>query len=173
MTRSCVLDASLLIALGKAGQLELLRTVPGFQWRIGPITRGELVKPETKRPVEEMILDGVIQVVELDSDDEPRLELFAEWSEQVDAGEAESIALGLSNEWVIGLEDLAAQRKLDRAVGPGHWVNCANLLIASTKAGSLSLAEADAIFRSLDVFEGYAKRGITSLRHIDPNVSTT
>lgn len=169
MARPCVLDASLLIALGKAGQLDVLRKVAAFQWRIGPITRGELVKPETKRPVEQMILDGVIQVVELDSDDERGLELLAEWSERLDAGEAESVGLALSNEWLVALEDLAAQRKLDRAVGPGHWVNCANVLIACVRARSLTLLEADAIFGSLDVFGGYAKRGISSFRQLDPS----
>ncbi len=167
MARPCVLDASILIALGKAGQVELLRKVPAFEWRIGPITRGELVKPETKRPVEEMILDGVIQVVEQDSDHERGIELFSQWSDRVDAGEAESIALALSNGWLVGIEDLAAQRKLDRIVGVGHWMNCATLLIASVKARTLKLAEADAIFASLDVFGGYAKRGITSLSQIE------
>jgi predicted nucleic acid-binding protein len=170
LARPCVLDASLLIALGKAGQVELLRKI-AFEWRIGPITRSELVKPETKRPVEEMILDGVIQVIELDSDDERGLELFSQWSERVDPGEAESIALALRNGWLVGIEDLAAQRKLDRIAGAGHWVNCASLLIASVKAGTMRLAEADALFASLDVFGGYAKSGIRSLSQIDPEVS--
>lgn len=166
MARPCVLDASLLTALGKAGQLDLLRKTRAYEWRIAPIARGELKKPETRHPVEQMILDGVIRCVELDSDQSDALALFAQWSERVDPGEAESIAIALANGWLVGLEDIAPQRLIDREAGPGHWINCANILIDAVQSGSLSLAKADEIFRSLDVYPGYASRGIRSLAQL-------
>jgi hypothetical protein len=166
--RSCVLDASLVIALGKAGHADILRKVRSFEWHIGAIARGELVKPATKRPVEQMIAEGVVKPVELDADDAAGMTLFAQWSESLDPGEAESVTIALSNGWLVGLEDLAAQRRLDRISGPGHWINCANVLIAAIREGGLTLVDADAIFAKLDVFSGYAKRGVTSLNQIHP-----
>lgn len=166
MARPCVVDASLLIALGKAAQLDLLRKTQAYEWRIAPIARGELKKPETRQPVEQMILEGTIKPVELDSDQPDALALFAQWSERVDPGEAETIAIALANGWLVGLEDLASQRQLYRVVGPGQWINCANILIEAVQSGSLTLAKADEIFRSLDVYSGYASRGIQSLAQL-------
>lgn len=169
-TRPCVLDASLLLSLGKAGQADLLDKVPDFSWHIAPIARGELRSAETREPIERAILAGVITAVELDSDDEPAMLLFADWSEVTDPGEAESIAVALANGWLVALEDRDAQRRLDRTVGRGHWVNCATLLIAAIRAERLTLAEADVIFQTLDVFSGYAKRGITTLVQLDSSL---
>ncbi len=167
MSRPSVLDASFLITLGKAGRLDLLRNTPEYEWRIGSLSRCELLSAQTKGPVEQAILDGVIEIADLDSDDAGALALFAEWSERGDPGEAESIALALANGWLVALEDRAAQRRLDREVGPGHWMNCANLLLTAVRSGSLTLAEADGILVALDGFAGYRKRGVISLRQID------
>jgi predicted nucleic acid-binding protein len=117
-----------------------------------------------------MILDAVIEPVELDSDDETGMALFAEWIDRVDAGEAESIAIALARGWLVGIEDLAAQRSLDRVFGPGRWINCANVLIAAVRANLIAPDDADAAFRRLDVFSGYAKRGIGSLGQVDPSL---
>ena len=55
--RPCVLDASLLISLGKAGQMHILSKAPSYRWHIGPITRAELLRPETRDPVERLIVE--------------------------------------------------------------------------------------------------------------------
>jgi hypothetical protein len=159
-----------LLALGKAGCLDVLRQCPGFHWHIGPIARGELKSAETRDPVESMILEGVIAPTDLDSDDSRATALFAEWCAVVDPGEAESIAIGLSRDWGVALEDRAAQRHLDSDSGPGRWINCADVLIDAVKGGRMSLAEADAMFRRLDVYSGYATRGVTSLRQVAPGL---
>lgn len=168
--RPCVLDASLLLSLGKAGQLDLLRKAPEFHWHIAPIARSELRSAETREPVEQAILGGTITPVELDSDDEGTTALFGEWAEVTDPGEAESIAIALAKGWLVALEDRDAQRRLDRLAGPGHWINCANILIAATRAGRLKLREADAIFQRLDVFPGYAKQGVQSILQLEPSL---
>ena len=170
MARPCVLDASFLLALGKAGQLDLLRVSTTYAWQIGPISRGELMTADTKHPIEQMILDGTVQQIDPDSDDETAMDLFGTWSELVDPGEAESIALALSGGALVALEDVAAQRKVDREVGAGHWINCANLLIDLVRQNALNLAEANNIFVSLEVFGGYAKRGIHSLKESAPSL---
>jgi predicted nucleic acid-binding protein len=168
--RPCVLDASLLLSLGKAGQLGLLYQAPEFRWHIAPIARGELLSAETRGPVEQAILVGTITPVELAADEEAAIALFGEWTEVTDPGEAESIAIALANGWLVALEDRDAQRRLDRRVGPGHWINCANILIAAVHDGQLKLRDADVVFRGLDVFSGYAKRDVTSLVQLDPSL---
>ncbi len=164
--KDCILDASILISLGKAGRLDVLGKTRSYRWHVAQMTRQELVKPETREPVEQFILDGRIAIVGLDSDDPPGMELLAEWSDRVDPGEAESIAIALARGWLIGLEDLQARRLLDRTVGPGRWINCANVLIDALNAGSLSLPEGEGVFQSLDVYSSYVKAGVTTLRSL-------
>ncbi|MDP3911464.1 MAG: hypothetical protein Q8Q14_13850 [Gemmatimonadales bacterium] len=105
-----------------------------------------------------------MSVVDLDSDDAAGIAFLAEWSDRVDPGEAESIAIALTRGWLVGLEDLEARRLLDRTVGPGRWINCANVLIDAVTAGLLSLPDAEAAFQSLDVYSSYMKAGVTSLK---------
>jgi len=135
-----------------------------------PLVRAELKTAPTRNAAERLIVRGVISPIELDSDDEPALILLAEWSELVDPGEAESIAVALANDWLVAIEDLNARRLLDRRVGPGHWINCADVLVAAVQAGGLSLREADEIFQSLDVFYAYSKRGIATLAQLSPGL---
>jgi len=116
--------------------------------------------------VERLILAGRITLVELDSEDVAGMALLADWSERVDPGEAESIAIGLARGCVIGLEDLQARRLLDRHVGPGRWINCATILLDAVDSSSLSLPEAEAIFQTLDVYTSYGKAGIKSLAEL-------
>lgn len=164
--KDCVLDASLLISLGKAGRLDVLAKAPSYRWHIAPITRGELVRPETRNHVEQLILEGRIALVDLDSDNAAGIALFADWSDRVDAGEAESIAIALANGWLVGLEDLDAQRRMNREAGPGRWINCANVLIDAVSSGSVSRQEAEAAFQSLDVYSSYVKVGVTTLESL-------
>jgi len=105
-------------------------------------------------------------VEDLDSDDGPAMALFAEWSEWVDPGEAEAIALALARGWLVGLEDLEARRLLDRHVGSGKWINSASILLDAVKAGTVSIRDADVIFRALDVYSSYVKVGIKSLSQL-------
>jgi len=158
-----VLDASLLISLGKAGQMHILSKAPSYRWHIGPITRAELLRPETRDPVERLIVEGRITPEQLDSEDAAGMALFAEWSERVDPGEAEAIGIALARGWVVGLEDLDARRQLNRHIGPGCWINCANILLDAMQAGTMSAAEADEVFRKLDVYSSYEKAGVRSL----------
>ena len=144
----------------------MLSKAPSYKWYITPITRRELRKPATHEPVEQSILEGLISVRELESEDAGGIALFAEWSERVDPGEAESIAVALTNRWVVGLEDLDARRLLDRHAGPGHWLNAANILLDGVAAGTLGLQTADEVFQSLDVYSSYLKVGIRSISQL-------
>lgn len=158
----------MLLSFGKAGKLDLLAKTPQFQWRITPLVRGELKSAPTRDAVERLVVAGVISPIELDSDDEQALAVLADWSELVDPGEAESIAMALARGWLVAIEDLSARRLLERRVGPGHWINCADVLVAAVQAGELSLREADETFQSLDVFHAYAKRGVRTLSQLNP-----
>lgn len=172
IARPAVADSSFLLSFGKAGKLDLLAKTPQFQWRVTPLVREELKTPLTRDGVERLVLAGVISPIELDSDNEAALALLAEWSELVDPGEAESIAVALASGWLVAIEDLNARRRLDRRVGPGHWINCANVLIAGVQAGGLSLRDADEIFQNLDVFTAYAKRAVVTLAQLSPGLKS-
>lgn len=163
MVRNGVADASLLISLGAASALELLWGDRDLVWHIPPIARGEIQSEPTRSELSRAILDGRLITTELDTDSEEELQLFARWTTLVDAGEAEAIAVALARDWVVGLEDLFAQRRVTRDSGTEHWINAAALLLAAVRQGRKNMSEADAIFVRLDCYTGYRKRGITSL----------
>lgn len=161
--RACILDASLILSLGKAGHLDLLFETTELHLYVAPTALDELLSPETRAPIDDAIADGRLQVLRITSDDADELVAITEWRELVDAGEAEAIGVALVRGWLVGLEDLAAQKYMARHGHAEAWVNCAQLLRMAISAGRLSVAEADAIFRSLDVYPGYARRGIISV----------
>lgn len=163
MSREAVADASLLLSLGGASALRLLWDDPEHTWHITPIGRSEVRSEPTRSEISRAILNGQLTTTELDTDSVQELRLFAHWSDAVDAGEAEAIAVALSRGWLIGIEDLFAQRRVTREAGTDHWINAAALLVAAVEQGRKSLTEADAIFVRLDCYAGYRKKGITSL----------
>lgn len=163
-----VADASLLLSLGEASALHLLWDDPDRVWRVTPIARSEVRSDPTRSELSRAILSGRLATTELDTDSDQELRLFAHWSDLVDAGEAEAIAVALARGWVVGLEDLFAQRRVTFEAGAAHWVNAATLLVNATTNRRMSIADADAVFVRLDCYSGYRKRGITSLRDLIP-----
>lgn len=159
----CVLDATLLITLGSAQALEVLTRSRLHSWHITPIVRGELRSDVTRRGVERAILEGSIATADLDLANDGEAAAWARWSRLVDPGEAEAIALAEVRGWKVAIEDLRARRAIDRELGVGRWLNCANLLLDGIRTRRLSEAEADAIFQGLDCYSSYVKRGVTSL----------
>src|SRR5690606_13666348 len=93
-------------------------------------------------------------------------ERWAKWSTLVDPGEAEAIAIAVSRNWLVALEDRKAQRALNRIAGAGRWINCVNLLLDAVDDDLLLEADADTIFRGLDCYGGYEKRGARVLRDL-------
>jgi hypothetical protein len=168
MDGSGVADASLLLSLGEASALHRLWEDPGRIWHVTPIARSEVRKDPTRSELSRALLSGRLAMAELDTDSEEELRLFAHWSDLVDAGEAEAIAVVLARGWVVGLEDLFAQRCVTREAGAEHWVNAATLLLSATRDGRMSMSDADAVFVRLDCYSGYRKRGIRSLRDLTP-----
>ncbi|MGK7313269.1 MAG: hypothetical protein ACN0LA_13625 [Candidatus Longimicrobiales bacterium M2_2A_002] len=163
MPEDGVADASLLLSLGGVSELDLLWDDPDLDWHLTPIARGEIQSEPTRTEISHAILDGKLATTELDTDSEKELSLFVRWSRLVDAGEAEAIAVALARGWVVGVEDLFAQRKVTSEAGSDQWVNVATLLVAAVRQGRMRLPEADAIFVRLDCYAGYRKRGVNSL----------
>ena len=163
MAQDGVLDASLLLSLGDASALDQLWSDPHHRWHVTPISRSEVASEPTRTEVSRAILNGWLRPTELDMDSPKELTALAYWTRCVDPGEAEAIAIATSRGWVVGIEDLAAQRRLTRETGSHRWINAAGLLMAAVRAGQLPLALADAIFVRLDCYSGYRKRGIVRL----------
>lgn len=168
MAKEAVVDASLLLTLGEAAALHLLWDDAHHDWHVTPIARGEVLSEPTRSEISRALLNGHLAVTELNTESEIELRAFARWSDCVDAGEAEAIAVATTRGWIVGLEDLFAQRRLTREAGAGTWVNAASLLISAVKDGALSLSAADAIFVRLDCYPGYRKRGVSSLADLLP-----
>lgn len=167
MSKNAVLDTSLVLSLGGASALDLLWDDPQHTWHLTPIVRGEVISEPSRSQISRAILSGNLVAAELDTDSAAEMKAFADWSKSVDPGEAEAIAVGLSRSWTIGIEDRFAQRRLTSVVGPESWVNAAGLLVAAAQTGTRSPSDAEAIFKRLDCYSGYMKRGITTLSDLD------
>jgi len=165
----CILEASLIITLTAADSLSILDGNARYEWYITPIVRGELTRPENRKPVDAMIGSGRLRITEIDTEDLNELAEWARWTDRVDAGEAEAIAIAVSRSWMIAIEDRQAQRAVTGKLGLGRWINSANLLLDAVADGRLALADADQVFASLDCYTGYVKRGVLSLARLPRN----
>ena len=153
----------MLLSLGGVSELDLLWDDPDRDWHLTPIARGEILSEPTRTEISRAILDGKLATTELDTDSGEELRLFARWSRLVDAGEAEAMAVALARGWVVGIEDLFAQRRVTSEAGSDKWVNVATLLVTAVRQGRMRSPEADAIFVRLDCYAGYRKRGVNRL----------
>lgn len=166
MRRDCVLDASLILSVASANAFQLFWTHPSYVWHLSGVVRGELRRRASRDPIDAAITAGHVQLVELNTEDPAQLAKWAKWLELVDPGEAEAIAIASTRGWLVGIEDRGAQRAIDSHLGTGRWLNSASLLIDAVNDKRLGSAEADAIFKKLDCYHGYAKRGLVGIREL-------
>jgi predicted nucleic acid-binding protein len=159
----CLLDASLILTVSGGASFDLLWLNRRYEWLITPLVRRELKRQESRDPIEKAILSGRLRVVELDTTQPRDMATWVQWTSWVDAGEAEAIALAIVRGWRIAIEDRQAQRMLDRRVEPGRWINTTNLLVDAVHDKRLTVATADQVFRGLDCYPGYVKRGVSSI----------
>ena len=164
--RPCVLDSSLILSLIGAGGFSLLDGNARYDWRITAIVRGELTRKADREKIDAMIAGGALAVAEIDTANSAEVAEWGNWSAIVDPGEAEAITLAVARNWIVAIEDRQAQRAIDRRVGKGRWINCANVLLDAVTDGRCSLDDGDALFRALDCYSGYKKAGITSLSQL-------
>ena len=167
MSGSCVVDASIFLNLGPVRGLPVLFESKAFQWKLTPIVRSEVRHPESRSILERALLDGTLELVELDTTSEAEMKQLARYSTVLDAGEAEALALAVARSWSIALEDRKAQRIATEA--GVKWVNCANILLAAIREGQLSVEQADDLFTRLSCYASYRKRAVNNLLdlHVD------
>ncbi|MEX2281264.1 MAG: hypothetical protein WEE89_02125 [Gemmatimonadota bacterium] len=163
MPTFATLDASLLLTMGAASVLNVVWDNPRYNWHLTPIARNEIFSDPTRAEIGKALLTGRLATADLDTTSSEELAAFAQWNRIVDGGEAEAIAVSITRGGVVGIEDLFAQRKLTQLCGSASWVNCARLLLDAISDGRQSLHEADRVFKALDCYPGYVKRGISSL----------
>jgi predicted nucleic acid-binding protein len=163
MRAVCVLDASVILNFGAVRGLHVLIDNERYEWRITPLVRGEVRHAESRSTVERAIIEGRIALVELDLSVEREAELWSSWSQRVDAGEAEAIALAEAHDWLVATDDRKAQRDMDEMPGGGRWINSANILLDAVDDDRMAEGDANDFFVRLSSYAGYAKRGITTL----------
>jgi len=159
----CVVDASVILNLTPIRGLSVLLDSKRYFWKITPIARREVENAEARRQLEVAIVSGQIAVEELDLSVEVEADLLAHWSEELDAGEAEAVALAVARGWRVALEDRKGQRLMNEQLGHGRWVNCADLLLHAVDDKRLTLTEAEDLFVRLSCYGGYSRRGVATL----------
>ena len=110
----------------------------------------EIVLSDQKQQVDGAVAVGILRIEELSSPDS--IALFAELRHLMGAGEASSLALAVHRGWAVASDEKRAFRREALArLGPGRILTTPGLYMVAIRAGLLSVAQADADKKRLEV----------------------
>lgn len=145
MLRTVVVDANVLIHLGQVGRLDLLGALQDTQFVVPESVMAELLKPESRDPVESALRHGWLREVRLESKDE--MDRYKELLESgpIGEGEAECLALAEARNWTLASDDFgrAFRRRLEPLRIARRTTKTIEIVTVAIRAGLLTVAEAD------------------------------
>lgn len=142
--QTLIADACLLITLGGADALWLLRDIPG--WRAVTCQRAvaEVLRPPASRRVRAALEEGWLGLVTIDLEIAAERRALIEFDAQPafrNRADAEILALARTRGYVVGTDDRRVRREAER-FGSDRVAGCIDLLIFSMRAGRLDVSEA-------------------------------
>jgi len=148
-----IADACLLITLGNANALWLLRDIPGWRVVTCPRAVAEVCRPPSNRELAAALEEGWIQLVaiEIESDRE-RLALvkYDAMSAFRNRGDAEILALAEVRGYTVGSDDRRVRSEA-AGLGADRLAGCVDLLVLAVRAGAVQQNEAQALLDRFDV----------------------
>jgi len=140
--RVVVLDANVLINLIIAERLELLNSLPGFEFVVPENVVAEIRYADQRASLDHAIERRFVRMVSVT--DPFELELYARLRNRMGRGEAACIAMAQVRDWIVASDELGRfEREVAKRLGPGRLVNTPGLLVLGIQAGVLSVEEAD------------------------------
>lgn len=164
-----VADACLVITFGSAGRLDVLTQLAEHRVVIAARALAEVRRLPASAAIRAAISAGEIALesVDLDASDESRmLAHFDARAAFRGRGEAEVLALAATRGYIVGSDERAVLRVARERWGAERTAGILDVLIWAIREERLTIAEADALLRQLDVGPGIVKRMIKLGRNL-------
>lgn len=148
-SQTVVCDACVLINLLIAGQDSLLRNLKGYSFVAVTAVILEVKKEKQAKELQSWLERGLITEVPLMKDKER--ELMPVFSQDLDDGEAASLALACGRDWWWATDERGIAQQLSaQHLGPGRILSTARIILEGIRQELLTVPEADAIKARLE-----------------------
>jgi predicted nucleic acid-binding protein len=142
-------DTCILINLIVVGRLDLLRLVPPYMFHAASEVLNEIEDPDQRTAVEQAIAAGHFDEVKLDQPGE--LSIYVGFNATLGKGESACLALGKARGWAIATDESKDPKWKKVISGAGFAIiNTPGILLASIRAGALTVTAADEIKAKLE-----------------------
>lgn len=142
-------DACILINFAIVNRLDVLGKIAGYRFHITQEVLDEIEDPEQRERVTQAIRDGILQPTALSNPDE--MDVFVQQNQVLGKGEASCLALVRHRQWVLGTDESKGAKWLQVInARKGRILNTAGVILLASRAGILSVREADEIKATLE-----------------------
>ena len=149
LVRVVLTDANIIINLNHINSLGLLGILPGFEFVVPDEVVREVSDPGQQQTLQSTIDSGAVRTITID--DIPTLELFAELSTIMGAGEAACLSLAQTRGWLVASDERRVfRREAIARLGAGRIINTAGILLIAIRAGVITVVEADRLKAELE-----------------------
>jgi hypothetical protein len=148
-----IADACLLITLGTADALWLLRDLPNWTSVTCERAVKEVVRPPATNRVQAAIEDGWLSLVSIDLEtDAERLALLEFDTQPAFRGraDAEVLAIAKVRGFTVGSDDRRVRREALR-FGSDRFAGCVDLLVLAIRSNRIGLAQAVGLLHTFDI----------------------
>lgn len=143
--RTVAVDTTVLIHLIRAGQLDLLGRLGGWEFVVPDQVVEEVSRPDQAAALERAFQGGCVR--RESSTDPAEIAMYAELSRRMGKGEAACLAMATTRGWMLASDDRGrAFRRLVRArIGEDRLIDTSGILLVARQQGVVSEREADRI----------------------------
>ena len=164
--RIAVADANVLINLIHVQRLDLLASLPGYEFVVPDDVISEITDPAQRAALEEGLSTGYLRRETISDPEE--LARYAELRRVIGAGEAACVTLAAARGWLIASDEKRRlRREVNERLGPGRLVTTPGLFVLAIRAGVMTVEEAD---EAKGILEGHRFRmSFSSFRDVVGN----
>ena len=165
--RIALADANVLINLIHAQRLEMLASLPRYEFVAPEDVISEITDAAQRAALEEGLSAGYLRRETISDPEE--LARYAELRRILGAGEAACLTLAEARGWLIASDEKRRlRREVNERLGPGRLVTTPGLFVLAFRAGVMTVEEAD---EAKGILEGHRFRmSFSSFRDVVENL---
>jgi predicted nucleic acid-binding protein len=142
-SRVIVVDANIIINFLHVGRLELLTSLPGYDWVVPEDVVSEIADAAQRQQLDAAIASRQLRVETISEPGD--LVQYAELRRTLGRGESACIVLAARFAWLVASDEKGKfLREVTTRLGQGRVVNTAGLFVAAIRARLISIEDADA-----------------------------
>jgi len=148
-TRTVVVDATVIIHLAKAGRLDILNTLAGWEFAVPDQVVEEVTYPEQAAALERALQAGHLR--RESTADPVEIALYAELRQRMGKGEAACLAMATTRGWMLASDDRgqAFRRLVRERLGSGRLIDTVHIADVARRQGAISDEETQRIREGL------------------------